>query len=179
MVFALWLLTASAMQLPAEAAPSAVAAPRLTGAATPIAPALCEPIASETWRCAGLAGVGVRLQGPETERTLALGDDRPLFTPLPRPGRLSGTLQWHIDGEGRPVAATVRWRAEEGTSELVLVLRPATPAARGCVSAVLGPDDDSDAFAARRFRCGRDRAVLGERLPPELRAALRDWLTLP
>ncbi|WP_062012532.1 hypothetical protein [Aureimonas sp. AU4] len=177
MFFALWLLAASTTQPVPDAPPRADAQPRLAGAASPISPGLCERIADEAWRCVGLAGVDVRVFGPEARRTLSLGGDRPAFAPLPLPGRFATMIDWQANGEGRPVAATVRWRAAEGSAELLLVLRPAADGSPGCLSAVAGPDADAGELAARSFRCGRDRPILAGTIPPTLRAALEGWLS--
>ncbi|MBB3950470.1 hypothetical protein [Aureimonas jatrophae] len=176
MVFALWLLAASTTQPAPDATPRAQAQPRLAGAASPISPGLCERTADEAWRCSGLAGVDVRLFGPETRRTLSLGDVRSAFPPLPMPGRFATTIDWHVGSDSQPLAAAVRWRAAEGSAELLLVLRPAAEGAPGCVSAVAGPDADPIALAMRHFRCERDRPVLAGTIPPPLRTALDGWL---
>lgn len=179
MFLALWLLAATATQLFPDAPPRADAGPRLAGAATPISPAFCEPVGPETWRCTGLAGVEVRLLGPETARTIALGGDAPLFRPLPVAGHLSRTLDWRVNEAGQPVSASIGWRAVEGSEELVLVLRPTREGRPGCVSAVAGPDADLDALAQDGFRCGRERPRLAGTIPASLRAALESWRDAP
>lgn len=160
----------------ATVANAGAAEPRLAGASTTISPTLCAPVALETLRCSGYGGVDAFLFGPEEARTLTLGDDRPAFAPLPVPGRLGRSVDWRVSADGTPQTGAVRWRAAEGSTELVLLLRPPQGGVPGCLQLVAAPDVDLEGLSLRRFRCGVDRPVLIGPIPPRLRATLAPWL---
>jgi len=170
---------------------SAVSAP-VSGAASPLLPHLCiaSPIPGDAsvLRCSGLVGTDVYLAGREDDRRVALGAPTGFPAALPRPARLSRTLDWRLLGD-RPMAALLRYAfaadGAEPAMQWIVVLKPGTRERPGCVVALVDGEGDSAATATAThvaddgtagFRCGVDRPSLVGRAGDATRRLGTSWL---
>ena len=170
---------------------SSVSAP-VSGAASPLLPHLCiaAPIPGDAsvLRCSGLVGTDVYLAGGDDDRRVALGAPAGFASPLPRPARLSRTLDWRLLGD-RPMAALVRYvfvaDGADPAMQWIVVLKPGTPERPGCVVALVDGEADATARAtalhvadeeAAGFRCGVDRPGLVGRAGDATRRLGTPWL---
>jgi hypothetical protein len=148
------------------------------------------------WRCAGHAGVEVRLSagdqrmsvsfGRNAAREPAAGETFPRFN-----SAYKGTIEWRIEtpagGKPRPFATILRWNVkleddERDTTGRVLVvtrLGPGGVCHVGYVDARANPNANELAQQladerARTFKCGTDKPIVAGKVSPGLFMPGRD-----
>ena len=125
-----------------------------------------DPLAGGAWLCTGYRGIVVRVEENDERVYVSYGphaaDEPAASETLPAFNDVGETIEWRLDGSGRPFATIFRFHTgsedNRGSSLVVTRLAPPGHVCRvGIVDAVANPDANANAIAravADRFAAG-------------------------